>query len=143
MDGVDGEALVACGHGGDDVGLCSLDRSLSFVAAVELVVRGYDLEVDVMSGEVAHHGLPNNIVTDMEGEERRQVWEPGGIFLVELLVFSDVVRVGGAGRHGDDVNHLKTRHHCYEDAVLFVDNACRVGVERAFEVEGREAYLEG
>ena len=143
MYGVDGEAFVACGHGGDDVGLCGLDCSLSFVAAVELVVRGYDLEVDTMSGEVADHGFADDVVADMEGEKRRQVWEPGGVLLMKLFVFGDIVRVGGAGRHGDDVNHLETRHHCYEDAVLFVDNACRVGVERAFEIEGREAYLEG
>ena len=136
MDGFDGEAFVAGGHGGDDMGLCSLDGTFSFVAPVELVIRRDDLELNAVGGEVADHGFADDIVADVEGEERRQVGEPGGILIVEFLVFGDVVRVGGAGRHGDDMDHLEPWHYCDEDTVFLVNDACCIGVERAFEVEG-------
>jgi len=123
VDGIDGEFLVAGCDGRDDVGLASLHSALSIVAPMEAVIRRYDLELDAFGREVLNHRCPDDVVADVVRKLGDHVWEPRIVLVVELGVFCDVVGVGGAGWHTDDVDHFVPRDYCKEDAVALIYRA--------------------
>ena len=86
--------------------------------------------------KVGDHGFADDIIADVVGKTGGEIGEACRIFTVELIVLGDVVGVGWASGHADDVDEFESWHNSYEDAVLFVDVAGDVGVHGAAHVEG-------